>query len=180
MLSQLGSDGSYIAPPQASPALIPASAPMEDDDPDDLYGSQEVVGESKDRPPLEVVNLTAESEVPTDQAEEAPAPENVEPLPIREPLREIDPLAGHRVSGQRCIRSLGRIRKTAPYLLQTGMHQVQDTCNPGRQRRYPQPAAIQTSALIFSESSDEESSDSNATWGWCSDSNDQGRAEQVA
>ena len=45
---------------------IPASAPMEDDDPEDLYGSQEVAGESKDRPPLEVVNLTAETEVPTD------------------------------------------------------------------------------------------------------------------
>ena len=105
---------------------------MEDDNPDDLYGLQEVAGDSKDRPSLEVVNLTAESKVPTDRAEEAPAPENVEPLPIREPLREIDPLAGHRVSGQRCICSLGRIRKTAPYLLRTGMHRVQDTCNPGR------------------------------------------------
>ena len=110
---------------------------MEDDDPDDLYGSQGVAGDSEDRPPLKVVNLTAESEVPTDQAEEAPAPENVEPLPIREPLREIDPSAGHRVSGQCCIRSLGRIRKTAPYLLRIGMRQVQDTCNPGRRRRYP-------------------------------------------
>ena len=59
---------------------------MEDDDPDDLYGSQEVAGDSEDRPPLEVVDLTAESKVPTDRAEEAPAPENVEPLPIREPL----------------------------------------------------------------------------------------------
>ena len=94
---------------------------MEDDDPEDLYGSQEVARESEDRPPLEVVDLTAETEVPTDRAEEAPAPENVEPLPVREPLREIDPSAGHRVSGQRCIRSLGRIRKTAPYLLRTGM-----------------------------------------------------------
>ena len=94
---------------------------MEDDDPDDLYGSQEVAEDSEDRPPLEVVDLTAESEVPTDRAEETPAPENVEPLPVREPLQEIDPLAGHRVSGQRCIRSLGRIRKTAPYLLRTGM-----------------------------------------------------------
>ena len=89
--------------------------------PEDLYGSQEVARDSKDRPSLEVVNLTAESEVPTDRAEEAPAPENVEPLPIHEPLREIDPSAGHQVSGQRCIHSLGRIRKTAPYLLQTGM-----------------------------------------------------------
>ena len=105
---------------------------MEDDNPDDLYGSQEVAGDSEDRPSLEVVNLTAESEVPTDQAEEAPAPENVEPLPIREPLREIDPSAGHRVSGQHCIRLLGRIRKTTPYLLRTGMCRVQDTCNPGR------------------------------------------------
>ena len=105
---------------------------MEDDNPDDLYGLQEVAGDSKDRPSLKVVNLTAESEVPTDRAEEAPAPENMEPLPIRKPLREIDPSAGHRVSGQRCICSLGRIRKTAPYLLRTGMHRVQDTCNPGR------------------------------------------------
>ena len=105
---------------------------MEDDDPDDLYGSQEVARESEDRPPLEVVDLTAETEVPTDRAEEAPAPENVEPLPVHKPLREIDPLAGHRVSGQRCICSLGRIKKTAPYLLRTGMRQVQDTCNPGR------------------------------------------------
>ena len=153
---------------------------MEDDNPDDLYGSQEVAGDSEDRPPLEVVNLTAESEVPTDRAEEAPAPEDMEPLPICEPLREIDPSAGHRVSGQCCIHLLGRIRKTAPYLLRTGMHRVQHTCNPGRQRRYPRPAALQTSALILSESSDEESSDSDATWGWCSDSNDQGRAEQVA
>ena len=104
-----------------SPASIPASAPMEDDDPDDLYGSQEVAGESKDRPPLEVVDLTAETEVPTDRAEEAPALENMEPLPVHKPLREIDPSAGHQVSGQHCIRSLGRIRKTAPYLLQTGM-----------------------------------------------------------
>ena len=105
---------------------------MEDDNPDDLYGSQGVAGDSEDRPPLEVVDLTAESEVPTDRAEEAPAPENVEPLPVHKPLWEIDPSAGHRVSGQCCICSLGRIRKTAPYLLQTGMRQVQDTCNPGR------------------------------------------------
>ena len=67
---------------------------MEDDDPDDLYGLQEVAGDSKDRPSLEVVDLTAESKVPMDQVEEAPAPENVEPLPIHEPL-EIDPSAGH-------------------------------------------------------------------------------------
>ena len=40
---------------------------MEDDDPEDLYGSQEVAGESEDRPPLEVVDLTAETEVPMDQ-----------------------------------------------------------------------------------------------------------------
>ena len=39
---------------------------MEDDDPDDLYGSQEVAGNSEDRPSLEVVDLIAESEVPTD------------------------------------------------------------------------------------------------------------------
>ena len=153
---------------------------MEDDNPEDLYGSQEVARESEDRSPLKVVDLTAETEVQTDRAEEEPAPENVEPLPVHEPLREIDPSAGHQVSGQRCIRSLGRIKKTAPYLLQTGMRRVQDTCNPGRQRCYPRPTAIQTSALVFSESSDEESSDSDATWGWCSDSNDQGRAEQVA
>ena len=90
---------------------------MEDDNPEDLYGSQEVAGDSKDRPPLKVVDLTAESEVPMDRAEEAPAPENVEPLPVHKPLREIDPSAGHRVSGQRCIRSPGRIKKPAPYLL---------------------------------------------------------------
>ena len=148
--------------------------------PEDLYGSQEVARDSKDRPSLEVVNLTAESEVPMDRAEEEPAPENVEPLPAHEPLWEIDPSAGHQVSGQRCICLLGRIRKTAPYLLQTGMRRVQDTCNPGRRRHYPQPAAIQTSALVLSESSNKESGDSDATWGWCSDSNDQGRAEQVA
>ena len=94
---------------------------MEDDDPEDLYGSQEVAGESKDRPPLEVVDLTAETKVPTDRAEDKPAPENVEPIPVRKPLWEINPSAGHRVSGQRCIRSLGRIKKTAPYLLQKGM-----------------------------------------------------------
>ena len=110
---------------------------MEDDNPDDLYGLQEVTGNSEDRPPLKVVNLTAETEVPTDRAEKAPALENVEPLPVHKPLREIDPLAGHQVSGQRCIRSLGRIKKTAPYFLRTGMRRVQDTCNPGRQRRYP-------------------------------------------
>ena len=110
---------------------------MEDDDSEDLYGSQEVARESEDRPPLKVVDLTAETEVLMDRAEEAPAPENVEPLPVRKPLQEIDPLAGHQVSGQRCIHSLGRIKKTAPYLLQTGMRQVQDTCNPGRRRRYP-------------------------------------------
>ena len=68
---------------------------MEDDNPEDLYGSQEVAGESEDRPPLEVVDLTAETEVPTDQAEDKPALENVEPIPVHEPLREIDPLAGH-------------------------------------------------------------------------------------
>ena len=66
VLSQLGSDGSYITPPQASPASIPASAPMENDDPEDLYGLQEVAGESEDRPPPEVVDLTVETEVPTD------------------------------------------------------------------------------------------------------------------
>ena len=73
---------------------------MEDDNPEDLHGSQEVAGESKDRPPLEVVDLTAETKVPTDGAEEEPAPENVEPLPVHEPLWEIDPSAGHQVSGQ--------------------------------------------------------------------------------
>ena len=90
---------------------------MEDDNPDDLYSLQEVARESEDRPPLEVVNLTAETEVPTDRAEDEPAPENVEPLPVCKPLWEIDPLAGHQVSGQCCIRLLGRIKKTAPYLL---------------------------------------------------------------
>ena len=45
---------------------ILASAPMEDEDPDNLYGLQEVTGESEDRPPLEVVDLTAETKVPTD------------------------------------------------------------------------------------------------------------------
>ena len=74
---------------------ILASAPMEDDDPEDLYGLQEVAGESEDRPPLEVVDLTAETEVPMDRAEDEPALENMEPLPVREPLREIDPSAGH-------------------------------------------------------------------------------------
>ena len=59
---------------------------MEDDNPDDLYGSQGVAGDSENRPPLKVVDLTAESEVPMDRVEEAPAPENVEPLPVREPL----------------------------------------------------------------------------------------------
>ena len=39
---------------------------MEDDNPEDLCGLQEVAEESKDRPPLEVVDLTAETEVPTD------------------------------------------------------------------------------------------------------------------
>ena len=57
---------------------------MEDNNPEDLYGSQEVAGESKDRPPLEVVNLTAETEVPMDRAEDEPAPENMEPLPVCE------------------------------------------------------------------------------------------------
>ena len=109
---------------------------MENDDPEDLYSLQEVAGERKDRPPLEVVNLTAQTEVPTDQAEDEPAPENVESIPVCKPLREIDPWAGHRVCGQRCIHSLGRIKKTAPYLLRTGMHRVQDTCNPGRRKRY--------------------------------------------
>ena len=90
---------------------------MEDDDPEDLYSSQEVAGESEDRPPLEVVDLTAETEVPMNRVEDEPALENTEPIPVREPLREIDPSAGHRVSGQRCICSLGRIKKTTPYLL---------------------------------------------------------------
>ena len=72
---------------------------MEDDDPDDLYGPQEVTGESEDRPPLEVVDLTVETEVPTDRAEDKPALENTELIPVREPLQEIDPLAGHLVSG---------------------------------------------------------------------------------
>ena len=35
-------------------------------------------------------------------------------------------------------------------------------------------------SLILSESIEEASSDSNVTWGWCSDNNDQGQAEQVA
>ena len=39
---------------------------MEDEDPDNLYSPQEVSGESEDGPPLEVVNLTAETKVPTD------------------------------------------------------------------------------------------------------------------
>ena len=57
---------------------------------------------------------------------------------------------------------------------------MQDTCNPERQRCHPRPATIQTTSLIFSESSNEDSSGSDATWGWCLDSNDQGQAEQVA
>ena len=68
---------------------------MEDDDPEGLYSSQEVTGEREDRPPLEVVDLTAETEVPTDQVEDEPAPKNMEPIPVHEPLREIDPSAGH-------------------------------------------------------------------------------------
>ena len=39
---------------------------MEGDDPEDLYGLQEVAEESEDRSPLEVVDLTAETEVPMD------------------------------------------------------------------------------------------------------------------
>ena len=152
---------------------------MEEEDPDDLYGPQEVVEVSEERAPLEIVDLTAETDVSTDRAEDAPAQENVELLRVREPLREIQS-SEHQVSGQRCVRSLGRIKKTTPYLLRTGMRRVQDTCNPARRRHYPQAAAIQTTSLVLSESSDEESSDSDATWGWCLDSNDQGRAEQVA
>ena len=57
-----------------------------------------------------MVDLTAETKVPTDQAEDEPAPENMEPIPVCKPLREIDPSAGHQVSGQHCIRSLGRIK----------------------------------------------------------------------
>ena len=57
---------------------------------------------------------------------------------------------------------------------------MQATCNPGRRRHYLRPATLQTSALVLSESSNEESSNSDATWGWCLDSNDQGWAEQVA
>ena len=87
---------------------------MEDDDPDDLYGSQEVAEESEDRPPLKVVDLTAETEVPMDWVEEAPAPENMVPLPVCKPLREIDPSAGHRVSGQRCIHSLWELCRRYP------------------------------------------------------------------
>ena len=94
---------------------------MEDDDPEDLYSLQDVTEESEDRPPLEVVNLTAETKVPMDRVEDEPAPENMEPIPVCKLLQEIDPLAGHQVSGQCCICSLGRIKKTAPYLLQTGM-----------------------------------------------------------
>ena len=66
--------------------LIPASAPMKDEDPDDLYSLQEVAGESEDGPPLEVVDLTAETNVPTDQAEDEPAPENTKPILVRKPL----------------------------------------------------------------------------------------------
>ena len=68
---------------------------MEDDNPEDLYSLQEVAGESEDRPPLQVVDLTAETKVPTDRVEDKPAPENVEPIPVCEPLWKIDPLAGH-------------------------------------------------------------------------------------
>ena len=57
---------------------------------------------------------------------------------------------------------------------------MQDTCNLAQRRCCPRPATIQMTALVLSGSSDEESSDSDATWGWCSDSNDQGQAEQVA
>ena len=59
---------------------------MEDNDPEDLYSLQEFTGESKDRPPLEVVDLTAETKVPTDQAEDEPALEKVEPIPVHKPL----------------------------------------------------------------------------------------------
>ena len=62
---------------------------MEDDNPEDLYSLQAAAGESEDRPPLEVVDLTVETEVPMDRAEDEPAPENVEPIPVCEPLREI-------------------------------------------------------------------------------------------
>ena len=75
--------------------FILVSAPMEDEDPDNLYSMQGVSGESEDRPPLEVVNLTAETKVPTDQAEDKPASENMELIPACEPLWEIDPSAGH-------------------------------------------------------------------------------------
>ena len=153
---------------------------MGDEDPDDLYSLQEVVGESEDRPPLEVVNLTAETEVPTDQAEDKPAPENVEPIPVCEPLREIDPLAGHRVGSQHCICFPGRIKRTRSWITPSpcwvaGILHLTHTC-----LQQVRSTAIQTTSLILSESSDKESSGSDATWGWCSDRNDQGRAEQVA
>ena len=80
------SDRSYITPPQVSLASIPASALMEGEDPDDLYSPQEVTGESKDRPPPEVVDLTAETKVPTDRVEDEPAQENIEPIPVHKPL----------------------------------------------------------------------------------------------
>ena len=60
---------------------------MEDDDPEDLYGSQEVAGESEDRPPLKVVDLTAETEVPMDQAEDECSP-LISVLPV-------DPIIGY-------------------------------------------------------------------------------------
>ena len=60
---------------------------MEDDNPEDLYGSQEVAGKSEDRPPLEVVDLTAETEVPMDRAED-------EHLPLISAL-PVDPIIGY-------------------------------------------------------------------------------------
>ena len=90
---------------------------MEGKDTDNLYCPQEVAEASKDRPPPEVINLTVEIEVSTDQVEDAPAQENKEPIQVHEPLQEINLSVGHQISGQHCIHLLGTIKKTTPYLL---------------------------------------------------------------
>jgi hypothetical protein len=103
-------------------------------------------------------------------------PENKVPLPVLPPSSSTR--AANAVSVTRCIRTLGRFKKPAPYWIKTGMARVRDNTR-GRHRKVygrrvyvvdPKLSAGGTGPIIDDGSSS--SSGSEFEWGWASDSND--------
>ena len=62
-------------------------------------------------------------------------------IPVTEPF-----VSDHQVGNQRCVRSLGRFQKPAPYWLATGLWRVSN-CLPGRRANRVPAARMQASSV---------------------------------